>query len=310
MQQDALLPLVTIIIPTIGRPAFIVDTVRSVLAQDYRRLQILISDNAPSTPTAPLLAAAGVHDDRIETVTRSQRLGFSAHMNACIAQAKGTYFMILSDDDQITPGYVSEMVGLMQGHAGVTLCLGRQVRTTENDLGLLATMSPSAAQIVMSGSEFLGGTLSGSLQTQVLTYISLFARVADVVQCGGFKDYPDGSHADNFIVFSLALAGDVALGSNLMFYRVYLGSFGLRTPFPALLEATRRYTHDCAQALRWKTSVRSDTRSEILQSLHRNNSRLLLSRIRHVYARSLSPNKLLWCLLQAVRFRMDRKIVL
>lgn len=309
MHEDASKPLVTIIIPTIGRPAFIIDTVRSVLAQDYQRLQILISDNAPSTPTAPLLAEADICDKRIETVTRPQRLGFSAHMNACIALAKGTYFMILSDDDQITPGYVSEMLGLMERNTAVTLCLGRQVRITEDDIGLIAASTPFAAQTIIAGSEFLRGTLSGTLQTQVLTYISLFARVADVLQCGGFKDYPDGSHADNFIVFNLAMSGDVALASNLMFYRVYLGSFGLRTPFPALLEATCRYTRDCAQAIRGMAAVRSDIRSDILRSLHRNNSRLLLSRIRHVYARSLPPYQLLRCVLQAVRFRMNREMV-
>lgn len=297
--------LVTVIIPTIGRPEFIVDTLRSVLAQSYTQLQILISDNAPVAPTAPLLAAAGIDDARIEIVQRTQRLDFSAHMNACIAQSRGTYLMIVSDDDQITPDYVAEMVDMMSADPQIKVCLGRQVQISENDCGVLSAVGRRKPQQILEGVEFLCGTLTRTLDTGLMTYISMFVRRGDIVKVGGFKSYPDGSHADNYIVFSLALSGRVALASSQMFYRVYLASFGLRTPFSALLAATRAYTRDATAVLQ-TASVSVEQRRTLRKLLRASNTRMLLSRIRGVYRHRLNPSQLFVCLLMVLQFRFGR----
>lgn len=296
-------PLVTIIVPTIGRPEYILDTLRSVAAQTYSRLQILVSDNAPQVSTLVLLAQAGIADERIEVVERAERLPFSAHMNACIAEARGTYLMILSDDDQITPGYIAEMVDLMTTHPEIAVCLGRQIKTTERDRGVISQPVFSEPQLVMDGIEYLKGIFTGALQTSVMTYFSMLARKEDLVRFGGFKNYPDGSHADNFLLFNMALCGRVALASNIMFYRVYRGSSGLRTSFSSLYEATSAYTVDCARLLETVAGGMKDKdRRLLLRSLKSSNTWLLLSRILHVYRHNLSPVAVLGCLLQVVRF--------
>lgn len=299
-------PLVTVIVPTIGRPDYIVDTIRSILAQTYSHLQILISDNAPDAASAPLLVAAGISDTRIDMVTRPQRLGFSVHMNACISEARGTHLMILSDDDQITPGYVDEMVQVMQLRPEVTVCIGRQVKITEHDRGVMPNRLSDTRQSIFDGVTFLKDSLSGDLQSGVLTYISMFARKSDLLQAGGFSDYPDGSHADNFIILNLALRGHVALTRNLMFYRVYLTSSGLKTPFSALLEATKAYTRDSARLLRATPVVAERDKTSILRALKSSNVRLLLSRIRHVYWHRLSAAALMGGLMQVAQFKLTR----
>jgi glycosyltransferase involved in cell wall biosynthesis len=278
-------PLVTVIIPTIGRPKFMVEAVRSVLAQDYMNLQVLISDNAPSIPTRALLSEAGVVDDRIEILVQPERLPLTVHMDLLIRSARGTHLMILSDDDQITSGYVSEMVRLIQSDDAVTVCLGRQRQVTENDLGQIAVAPGPGEATIYDGFEFLAGSLSGKRRQPILTYISLFARKADLMAIGGFPQYTDGSHSDNFLLVALALRGKVAIGASLMLYRVYLSSSGLSTPFSSLLDATRAYMSDSRAAL-LQCSARSQAeRSDIFRLIHRNNALTLFSRIRHVYAR-------------------------
>lgn len=304
--RQADMPLVSLLVPTIGRPRYIVDTVRSILAQTYPNLQILISDNAAVVASAPLFSQAGIADPRIEIIERTERLGFSAHMNACIDAARGTFVMILSDDDQITPNYVAEMVEMMAADRRVTVCLGRQARITEHDCGLVQAPAASEPRCVIDGVEFLKGTISGTIRTNVMTYISMFVRREDLLRVGGFRDYPDGSHADNFIVFSLALRGSIALGTSVMCYRVYLASSGLKTPFQALLDATRAYTLDCSGLIREQNSVTDDDKRYLVRLLHSSNSRLLLSRIRHVYWHQLSASAILGCLWQVARFRFQR----
>lgn len=303
--RQADMPLVSLLVPTIGRPRYIVDTVRSILAQTYSNLHILISDNAAVVASAPLLSQAGIADPRIEIIERTERLGFSAHMNACIGAARGTFVMILSDDDQITPNYVAEMVEMMADRR-VTVCLGRQARISEHDCGLVQAPAASDPPCVIDGVEFLKGTISGTIRTKVMTYISMFVRREDLLGMGGFRDYPDGSHADNFIVFSLALRGSIALGTNVMLYRVYLASSGLRTPFQALLDATRAYTLDCSDLIRKQNSVIDDDKRYLVRLLRSSNSRLLLSRIRHVYWQQLSASAILGCLWRVARFRFQR----
>ena len=299
-------PLVSIVVPTIGRPEYVVDTIRSILSQTYPNLQILISDNAAAVATAPLLAQAGIADPRIEVIERTERLGFSAHMNACICAARGTYLMIVSDDDQITPNYVSEMVEMMDIDHRVKVCLGRQVRITEHDRGLIKAPAVSNVRQFIDGVEFLEGTISGAIRTNIMTYISMFVRREELLRVGGFREYPDGSHADNFILFSLALDGCIALGTNVMLYRVYLTSSGLKTPFRALLSATRAYTRDCIGLVREQTSVSDDDKRCLVRLLLSSNSRLLLSRIRHVYWSQLSPFAIFGCLMRVVWFRFQR----
>jgi glycosyltransferase involved in cell wall biosynthesis len=298
-------PLVTVIVPTIGRPDYVVDTLRSVIAQSYDNLQILISENAPIVPTSPLLEAAGIADPRIEIVRRRTRLAFSNHMNACIADARGTFLMILSDDDQISVDYVKELVTLHQAHPEVRVGFGRQIKITENDQGLILRRHGSQATEIIEGTDFLRGSLSGTLRTGLMTYISMFVRRHDLLRVGGFRPYPDGSHSDNFIVFTLALEGKVALAPSLMYYRVYLASFGLRTPFQALLEATQAYTKDTF-ALLERQSIRHEDRDSLRTLIKAGNTSMLLGRLFHVYRRRMSLPALIISTFRVFQFRVGR----
>jgi glycosyltransferase involved in cell wall biosynthesis len=301
-------PLVTVIVPTIGRPAFIVDAIRSILAQTYTNIEILISDNAPNDPTADLLTAADIRDTRIKILQRTARLEFSAHMNKCLAEALGTYVIIVSDDDQISSSYIANMVRLMESDIGIKICMGKQIQINEHDRGLLQQDHLPDQTQVIDGLDFLTGTLGRTLNTGLLTYISMFVRRQEILSIGGFKSYPDGSHADNFIVFTLALTGKVAISSSPMFYRVYLASSGLRTPFSALLEATEAYTRDTRAALR-NANIAAKRRKRLQTLVHAANSRMLFSRIRSVYRHSQGPLALIAFVVHAFQFKWKRNFL-
>ena len=306
MSNENKTPLVTVIVPTIGRPLFIADTIRSVLQQSYSNLQILISDNAPSQATAPLIAGVGIEDPRIDFIEHATRLDFSAHMNACFSHARGEFVMIVSDDDQISPDYIREMVLLMNKEPNVMVALGHQARITENDRGVLSTQTKLRPQQIIDGITYLKDTLSGKLQSGVLTNISMFVRLEDIRAINGFKNYPYGLHVDNLVVFRLALMGSVALSSNLMYYRIYSASSGLSAPFESLLQATLFFTRDCAKAVCGVASIAQRDKELLLRSLRNNNTRLLLSRMRHVYAPRLSLIALAGCITRVIRYRFSK----
>jgi glycosyltransferase involved in cell wall biosynthesis len=306
MLTPPLQALVTVIVPTIGRPEFIADTIRSILFQSYSNLQIIISDNSPSHASAPIIAAENLNDPRIELFEHSIRLDFSVHMNVCLSHARGEFVMILSDDDQISPDYIQEMVSLMGREPGIKLALGHQVAISEDDSGVVSKQTEIKPQKVIEGLTYLKAIFSGTLQEKILTHITMFVRLSDVRAVHGFKDYPYGLHVDNFLAFRLALMGKVGLSSSIMYYRIYSRSSGLSSPFESLLKATSLFTRDFAEAMQCEVSITRSDKEILLRSLRYNNTRLLLSRIRNVYARRISPLAIVVCLLKAVYYRISK----
>jgi glycosyltransferase involved in cell wall biosynthesis len=293
MNSNESKPLVTVIVPTIGRPEYILHTIQSTLNQTYLNIQILISDNAPSIKTSSILDGAGIIDKRIDIVIRPKRMNFCEHMNACILDARGKYVMILSDDDQISYGYVEEMVAIMEAGNDVSVCVGRQLVIKENVKGLIPSQLSISPQLVISGSKFINDFLSGSPPKEIFTYLSIFAQKKDLVEAGGLRNYPFGAHSDNYLVIKLAMKGNIAFSKNLMFYRIYLGSVGLSMPFAVLLEATKKYSSDCHRLINEMSSLSIKEKVRLIQLMRLSSIRLLIYRLRHVYAHRISTLNML-----------------
>ncbi|VXB83243.1 hypothetical protein PSEUDO8AS_40014 [Pseudomonas sp. 8AS] len=275
--------LVTIIIPTIGRPDYIRHTLAAVLGQDYSNLEILISDNSPSVPTASLLPQK--LDPRINIISHAARLEFSEHMNLCLSAASGEYLMILSDDDLIGASYVSEMMSLFHDPQ-VKVAIGTQEIIGESDFSIKESQL-SESQVV-AGNSYVNSIMAGHVKSPVLTYFSLFARRQDILDAGGFNNYPDGSNADNYLFYSLAMSGLVGISSAWMGYRVYQASSGLSTAFVKLYRSTSMYDKDVS-AMLYKRSNMSFLAQVKLRVMFKLSSRnMLLTRLRSIYKSKMS----------------------
>lgn len=90
-------PLVSIIIPTYGRPAFLSEAIDSVLTQSVTDLECVVVDDASPTPLEL------PRDARIRAVRRTTNGGAAAARNTGIEASTGQYVTFLDDDDVITP---------------------------------------------------------------------------------------------------------------------------------------------------------------------------------------------------------------
>jgi len=237
---------ITVILPTIGRPQYIKKALNSILKQDYTDLEILISDNASGYTRDELIGDC--HDSRIKYIQHDRRLESSFHMNLCINLASSEYLMILSDDDILSFSYISNMVEMFSNSKNMTVALGMQVKLSEYD-DELPLFSQVNKNIEIKGLEFFKNQFQDKGKYQIYTYFSLFAKKMDILNAGGFKDYQDGSNADNFLFYSLAISGVVGFSGAMMGYRVYLKSSGLSTPFRNLYQATNQYDSDLSEML-------------------------------------------------------------
>jgi glycosyltransferase involved in cell wall biosynthesis len=94
-------PLVTIAIPTFNRAPWLKECVLSALAQSYPRFEVLVSDNASTDETEEVLKE--FDDRRLRVVRQESNIGLLGNFNACLAEARGEYIVLVPDDDRIAP---------------------------------------------------------------------------------------------------------------------------------------------------------------------------------------------------------------
>jgi O-antigen biosynthesis protein len=109
-------PLVTCIMPTADRRAFVPQAVRCFLAQDYPNKELIILDDG-ADPVGDCVPA----DARLRYVRLGAKLSVGAKRNLACAQARGRFVMHWDDDDWYPPWRVGRQVrALLEG--GAELC--------------------------------------------------------------------------------------------------------------------------------------------------------------------------------------------
>ena len=106
-----MLPLVTILIPTFNRSVLLRQALESALAQSYSNLEIIVCDNASSDDTGEIISQYAT-DHRLRYVRNTQNIGLVRNwQNGIEQEAKGDWFLILSDDDYLTdPNFISDAI--------------------------------------------------------------------------------------------------------------------------------------------------------------------------------------------------------
>lgn len=110
-----ILPLVSCIMPTFNRRAFVPNAIRYFLQQDYSNKELVIVDDG--TDCIEDLVPANM---QIRYIRLTQKLRLGEKRNYCIQQAKGDMIMHWDDDDWMAPYRISYQVKeLMQQKAEI-----------------------------------------------------------------------------------------------------------------------------------------------------------------------------------------------
>ncbi len=117
-------PLVSIGVPTYNRAAELRRAIESALAQDYKHIELIISDNASTDETQAICRAAATRDDRIRYVRQLKNRGMTANLNEVLSKAKGEFFMWLADDDWLAPDYISRCTQVLRGDPEYAIACG------------------------------------------------------------------------------------------------------------------------------------------------------------------------------------------
>lgn len=117
-------PLVSIGIPTYNRLCTLQRTMESALKQDYRPLEIVISDNASDDGTEEFCRKIVQENQAVKYFRQPHNRGGTENFRQVLKQASGHFFMWLCDDDWIEPNYVSECTKFLLAHPDYVLASG------------------------------------------------------------------------------------------------------------------------------------------------------------------------------------------
>ncbi|HKY80751.1 MAG TPA: glycosyltransferase family 2 protein, partial [Sphingobium sp.] len=108
-------PFFSVVIPLYNRADIVGDTIRSVQAQDWQDLEIVVVDDGSRDDPAPVIRA--LNDPRVRYI-RQDNAGGGAARNRGIEEARGRYIAFLDSDDLFLPGKLSTMAEALAGDDG------------------------------------------------------------------------------------------------------------------------------------------------------------------------------------------------
>jgi glycosyltransferase involved in cell wall biosynthesis len=121
-------PLVSIVTTSYEHAPYLEEALRSVLEQDYPRLEYLVIDDGSSDESPEIVRRYG---DRLDWWSVQENRGQVAALNTAFARARGDILNFVNSDDTLLPGAVSRVVEVFEREPGLVAVYGDVYLTNE-----------------------------------------------------------------------------------------------------------------------------------------------------------------------------------
>ncbi|MEM9753029.1 MAG: glycosyltransferase family 2 protein [Planctomycetota bacterium] len=117
----------SIVIPTCNRPQFLRSCLESAIAQSYRPLEVVVTDDSSDDASERMLASLTVPDS-VDIIYRrnTPSLWQAANVNQGFRLASGRRIVLIHDDDVLLRGSVSALAAAMDDQPEAVIAYGRQ----------------------------------------------------------------------------------------------------------------------------------------------------------------------------------------
>lgn len=123
--QKSTEPKVSIGIPVFNGAKTLAKTIEAAIIQDYKNLEIIISDNCSTDDTQAIAEAFQSRDSRIKYIRQEKNYGMTANFSKVFEYATGEFFMWAAHDDQHDPAFISKCLPLLLSDPEAGLCVPR-----------------------------------------------------------------------------------------------------------------------------------------------------------------------------------------
>jgi len=194
---------VSIGMPVYNGEKYLSNALGSLLKQDFKDFELIISDNASMDDTQRICLDYSERDKRIRYYRSEINKGSIWNFNQTFMLSQGKYFMWASCHDAWEPGYISGCVEILEQESAVVLCysLADCIDADGNSLNLILRGPDSRGldrvsrcHVILWGMQY-AYPIYGLMRAEALKKTKLFSEIAG---------------SDNILLFELSLLGEFA----------------------------------------------------------------------------------------------------
>lgn len=210
-------PSITIGMPIYNGAAFIGRALDSLLAQDYRDFQVIISDNASTDGTDRIIEEKVGQDPRFTIIRQPATIPARDNFDFVLFAAKSDLFCFLAYDDWWTPNRLGVLVGLHRDNPGIELAVTRS-----------CWVYPDGREEMRAAYEHCPGTGPGAIRQRLATaqagwFYGLYRREAVARALRALADSRTDWAWDFLALLPFILRGTVAGSNDALFFQYLSG---------------------------------------------------------------------------------------
>lgn len=183
-------PLITVGLPTYGRPTLLYEAIESCLKQDCQDFELLVADSCADDSIERVVSSFNSPKIRYKRCPSGTSL--PQKLNAFLKEGRGEWCVILGDDDAFEPGYLAAMVERSQKNPDTDLIRTRY--SFMNHQGQFMKNAPTEPER-LDPPDFLN-IIFLPWYERMVNISGVFFRRKKLLELGGFIDTPYGWNAD------------------------------------------------------------------------------------------------------------------
>lgn len=211
---------VSVYMPVHNAERYIIEAVQSVLAQTYRKFELIIVDDGSTDGSLAVLRRLAAQDSRIRLSSRANQ-GVSATRNECLTLSRGEFVAVLDSDDIALPDRLDRQLKFLSDHPEY-LAVGSRALVIDPDGDPLCEWFTECSHEAIDAKNIGAGV-------SAICHSSVMMRRADVLAVGGYRTETVPAE-DLDLWLRLAERGRLAnLPEILAKYRVHTGGISRTT---------------------------------------------------------------------------------
>ena len=219
-------PLVSILVPSFNGARWLRESLDSILAQSYPRVEVILLDDASEDETPAIAATYG---DRIRYVRQPRNMGIYDNVNVGMAMARGALIATYHADDVYLPNMVAEQVRYLESHpsVGAVFTANIFVDATGNEYGRMLLPREVRGESALDYQTVLNALLT--YKNRFLVCPTAMVRASVHREIGLYDQTRYRNTADLEMWLRIARHAPIAvLESHLMKYRHFHGNSSQR----------------------------------------------------------------------------------
>ena len=178
-------PVLSVVVPAYNNGGTLAETLKSILDQDLRDLELIVADHASTDDTRAVMETFG-DDPRVTLLDTTAGGGAGRNWSRVTEAATGDYLKLVCGDDVLRPGVLRRQITLLESEGAVLTACRRDIvdatgTTLKSGWGLRGLSTPMTGAAAARRSVRAGSNLFGEPA-------SVMMRRKDLVDSGGWFD--------------------------------------------------------------------------------------------------------------------------